>query len=116
MQVQLCMMRGFQRIRGDIKFPAVTVFGNLMISLILGSVFYDLPDTAETVNRRCIVLFFAILFNALSSALEVRRVLTVLGHAKSLPSRKLTWLDPRPLCPTTHCRETCTVRALSSLL
>ncbi|KAH8895219.1 hypothetical protein GQ53DRAFT_714839 [Thozetella sp. PMI_491] len=71
MQVKLCMDRGFQRIMGDKTFFLVTVFGNLAISVILGSVFYDLPDSADGMNNRCILLFFAILFNGLNSALEI---------------------------------------------
>jgi hypothetical protein len=49
----------------------VTVGGNFVISLILGSVFFNLPDTSESLSNRCILLFFALLFNALSSSLEV---------------------------------------------
>lgn len=71
MQIQLCMSRGYLRLMGDKTFFFVTVFGMFMISLVLGSVFYDLPDTADSMNRRCILLYFAILFNALMSALEV---------------------------------------------
>lgn len=71
MQIQLCMSRGYLRLMGDKTFFLVTVFGMFMISLVLGSVFYDLPDTADSMNRRCILLYFAILFNALMSALEV---------------------------------------------
>ncbi|KAL1889018.1 Multidrug resistance protein [Sporothrix stenoceras] len=70
-QVALCMRRGVQRLRGDATFFVVTVAGNLVISLVLGSVFYQLPEDASSINSRCIVLFFAILFNALSSALEI---------------------------------------------
>jgi hypothetical protein len=72
MQIHICLVRGFQRFRGDMKFPVATVFGNMVISLVLGSVFYDLPPTAEYMNSRNVLLFFAILFNALSSAVEVR--------------------------------------------
>jgi hypothetical protein len=70
-QIGLCVMRGMQRLRGDKIFFIATVGGNFVISLVLGSVFYDLPTTAESMNSRCVVLFFAVLFNALSSALEV---------------------------------------------
>ena len=70
-QIWLCMRRGMQRLRGDITFFVVTVLGNFVISLVLGSVFYKLPDDASSINSRCILLFFAILFNALSSALEI---------------------------------------------
>ncbi|CAK7210420.1 Multidrug resistance protein [Sporothrix eucalyptigena] len=70
-QILLCMHRGVQRLRGDATFFVVTVAGNFVVSLVLGSVFYQLPDDASSINSRCIVLFFAILFNALSSALEI---------------------------------------------
>lgn len=57
---------------GDKTFFLVTVAGNLVISLVLGSVFYQLSPDASSITSRCILLFFAILFNALSSSLEVR--------------------------------------------
>lgn len=75
-QVWLCITRGYQRILGDKLFFFVTVAGNFVISLVLGSVFFDLPKDASSINSRCIVLFFAILFNGLSSTLEVRRQFT----------------------------------------
>lgn len=71
MQVHLCMTRGLQRLLGDKTFFAITAGGNFAISLVLGSVFFDLADTAEAMSSRCAVIFFAILFNGLSSALEV---------------------------------------------
>ncbi|OCK85345.1 hypothetical protein K432DRAFT_413340 [Lepidopterella palustris CBS 459.81] len=71
MQVYLCMTRGFQRLQGDKTYFLITVFGNLVISLVLGSVFYNLPPTTASFNRKCILLFFAVLFNALNSALEI---------------------------------------------
>lgn len=71
MQIKLCILRGFQRLLGDKLFFSVTVLGNLVMSLVLGSVFYNLSPYASDMNSRCALLFFAILFNALSSALEV---------------------------------------------
>ncbi|KAF9878804.1 hypothetical protein CkaCkLH20_03704 [Colletotrichum karsti] len=71
MQVWLCMTRGYQRLLGDKLFFIVTVLGNLVISLVLGSIFFDLPSDASSMNSRCVLLFFAILFNGLSSALEI---------------------------------------------
>ncbi|RHZ57995.1 uncharacterized protein CDV56_104774 [Aspergillus thermomutatus] len=64
-------IRGVRRLLGDKSFFFITVFGNLFMSLILGSVFYDLPDTTAALNNRCILLFFAVLFNALNSSLEI---------------------------------------------
>ncbi|KAH6688979.1 ABC-2 type transporter-domain-containing protein [Plectosphaerella plurivora] len=71
MQILLCMTRGYQRIMGDKLFFFVTVGSNLVISLLLGSVFFDLPDDASSINSRCVLIYFAILFNGLNSALEI---------------------------------------------
>ncbi|UPK93852.1 hypothetical protein LCI18_004787 [Fusarium solani-melongenae] len=71
MQIRLCMTRGVQRLLGDKTFFIVTVGGNLFMSLVLGSVYFDLAEAAETMNSRCSILFFAILFNGMSSALEI---------------------------------------------
>ncbi|KAL7626532.1 Multidrug resistance protein [Parahypoxylon ruwenzoriense] len=71
MQIHLCMSRGFQRIAGDKTFVVVTVLANFVVSLTLGSIYYNLPPVAESMNSRCVLLYFAIVFNALSSALEI---------------------------------------------
>lgn len=71
MQIRLCMTRGFQRIAGDMTFVIVTILANLIISLVLGSIYYKLPPVAESMNSRCVLLYFSIVFSALSSALEV---------------------------------------------
>lgn len=71
MQIRLCMTRGFQRLGGDKLFTGITIAGMLIMSLVLGSIFYDLDVTADTLNSKCVLLYFAILFNGLSSALEV---------------------------------------------
>ncbi|KAI4601527.1 hypothetical protein KJ359_011657 [Pestalotiopsis sp. 9143b] len=71
MQIQLCITRGFQRLQGDKLFFIVTVAANFIVSLVLGSIFYNLQPVADSLNSRCILLYFAILFNALSSALEI---------------------------------------------
>lgn len=72
MQIKLCMVRGFQRLQAESGFAIITVTGNFIMSLVLGSVFYNLPPDTSSFFGRGTLLFFAILFNALSSALEVR--------------------------------------------
>ncbi|KAI1093930.1 ABC-2 type transporter-domain-containing protein [Rostrohypoxylon terebratum] len=71
MQIRLCMTRGFQRMMGDKTFVVATVLANLVISLVLGSIYYKLAPVAESMNSRCVLIYFAIVFNALSSALEI---------------------------------------------
>ncbi|KAK7926558.1 ATPase [Apiospora marii] len=70
-QVRLCLWRGWRRLTGD---PWLTVFqlvANSAMSLVISSLFYNLPDTTASFYNRCAVLFVAILMNAFSSALEI---------------------------------------------
>ncbi|KAK2926104.1 AAA ATPase domain [Fusarium oxysporum f. sp. vasinfectum] len=71
MQIHLCIGRGVKRLLGDKTFFVVTIAVNFVMSLVLGSVYFDLPSTADAMNQRASVIFFAILFNGLSSALEI---------------------------------------------
>lgn len=70
-QIKLCLWRGFQRLRGDPSLTISQVFGNLVMALILGSVFYNLQDNTQSFYSRGALLFFAVLMNAFGSALEI---------------------------------------------
>jgi len=71
MQVKICIIRGFQRLAGDKAFTSITILGNIVISLVLGSIFFNLPDSTASFYGRDALLFVVVLFNALTSALEV---------------------------------------------
>ena len=73
MQVKLCVSRGFQRLRGDMSIMLSGMIGNSVLALIIGSIFYNLPSNTGSFYSRSVLLFFAILLNAFSSFLEVRR-------------------------------------------
>ena len=70
-QVQLCLWRGFQRLRGDPSITITQLFGNSITALIIGSVFYNLRPDTNSFFQRGALLFFAILMNAFGSALEI---------------------------------------------
>lgn len=70
-QIWLCVIRGFQRLRGDASMTLTQLGGNFILSLVLGSVFYNLPQTIGSFYSRSALLFFAVLLNAFSSVLEV---------------------------------------------
>lgn len=70
-QVNLCVVRGFQRLRRDASLTLTQLFGNMIMALIIGSVFYNLRDDTSSFYSRGALLFFAVLLNAFSSALEV---------------------------------------------
>lgn len=70
-QVKLCLRRGFWRLKGDPTLTFTQLFGNFMMSLVISSIFYNLPQTTDSFFSRSAILFFAILLNAFGSALEV---------------------------------------------
>lgn len=71
MQIKLCMGRGFKRLRNDLTITLFAAFGNCMMALIIGSVFFNMKEDASTFYSRGVLLFFAILMNAFSSSLEI---------------------------------------------
>ncbi|KAI9751254.1 MAG: pyruvate dehydrogenase E1, beta subunit [Chaenotheca gracillima] len=76
MQIRLCVKRGFLRLRGDMSITLSGLLGNCILALIVGSVFYNLQDNTESFYSRGALLFFAILLNAFSSALEILTLYT----------------------------------------
>ncbi|PYI23072.1 putative ABC transporter [Aspergillus violaceofuscus CBS 115571] len=70
-QVKLCLIRGFQRLQGDASLTISQLVGNFIMALIIGSVFYNLKDETDSFYSRGALLFFAVLLNAFSSALEI---------------------------------------------
>ncbi|KAJ7770562.1 ABC-2 type transporter-domain-containing protein [Mycena metata] len=70
-QIALCMGRGFERLKGDLTTFYTTVFGNFIMTLIISSVFYNLPNTTSSFFSRGALLFYAVLINAFASALEI---------------------------------------------
>lgn len=72
MQVKLCTMRGFQRLRGDMSLFFTGLFGQTALALIISSVFYNLQNNNISLFNRGALLFFSILMAAFQSSLEVR--------------------------------------------
>jgi ATP-binding cassette, subfamily G (WHITE), member 2, PDR len=72
MQIDLCVRRGYQRLRGDIALLIVGTIFNTIMALVIGSVFYNLPNDTGPLYSRGALLFFAILLASFASALEVR--------------------------------------------
>ncbi|KAG9623545.1 putative ABC multidrug transporter, partial [Aureobasidium melanogenum] len=70
-QVKLCLWRGFRRLIGDPSLTFTQLFGNFIMALVIGSLFYNLDDGTDSFYSRGALLFFAILMNAFGSALEI---------------------------------------------
>ncbi|KAJ6179784.1 hypothetical protein N7519_010245 [Penicillium mononematosum] len=71
MQIRLCIVRAWQRTRNDIPGLIASAVAQIVVSLIIGSLFYDIPQTTAGLGQRGSVLFLAVLTNALISLLEI---------------------------------------------
>lgn len=71
MQIKLNTKRAYQRVWNDMSSTLSTVIGNIVMALIIGSVFYDPPDTTAGFMSKGATLFFAVLLNALTAMSEI---------------------------------------------
>ncbi|KAH8709999.1 ABC multidrug transporter-like protein [Phaeosphaeriaceae sp. PMI808] len=71
MQVRLNTKRAYQRIWGDVTSTATQAVLNLIIALIVGSIYHGHSNGTSSFQGRGAVLFLAVLFNALTSIGEI---------------------------------------------
>lgn len=71
MQVRICTKRAYQRIWNDMASTITVVIGQIIMALIIGSIFYGTPEATSGFFAKGAVLFFAILLNALISISEI---------------------------------------------
>ena len=71
MQVRYVIARNFLRMKGDPSIPLISILSQLVMGLILASVFFNLRKSTDTFYFRGGALFFSVLFNAFSSLLEI---------------------------------------------
>ncbi|KAI0168176.1 ABC-2 type transporter [Pestalotiopsis sp. NC0098] len=71
MQVRLNTKRAYQRLWGDRAAIMTTIFSQVIISLIVGSVFYGTPDSSAGFQSKASAIFLAILMNGLTSLSEI---------------------------------------------
>jgi ABC-type multidrug transport system permease subunit len=65
------MWRGWRRFWADPGPSIWVMIGNVIMALIMSSLFYNMDQTTASFYGRAVVLFMAILFNAFASILEV---------------------------------------------
>ncbi|KAG0683738.1 Multidrug resistance protein, partial [Pichia californica] len=71
MQIKLIAKRNVWRLK---ESPSITIFSvvsNIIMGLIISSLFYNLSATSGTFYYRTSAMFFGVLFNAFSSLLEI---------------------------------------------
>ncbi|KAK1966044.1 hypothetical protein LY78DRAFT_579238 [Colletotrichum sublineola] len=70
-QVKLCLWRGWRRLVADPEFTISSLVYNIIVGLILGSMFFNLEADTATFYYRAGLIFFSLLFNAFASEMEV---------------------------------------------
>ena len=71
LQVKYLMYRNWLRTKGDPSITLFSIFGQLVMGLILSSMFYNMKSDTKSFYWRGASLFLAVLFNAFSSLLEI---------------------------------------------
>ncbi|KAJ5180646.1 hypothetical protein N7492_003856 [Penicillium capsulatum] len=71
MQVRLCVKRAYQRIWNDKPSTLTTVIGRIVMSLIIGSIYFGTPNASAGFQSKGAALFFSVLMNALISITEI---------------------------------------------
>lgn len=71
MQVKYIMQRNWLRLKGDPSVTVSNVVCNIIVSVLIATIFNHLKFDTESFYSRTAVLFFAVLFNAFCSLLEV---------------------------------------------
>jgi hypothetical protein len=71
MQVRLNIRRAYQRIWGDFASTGTQAGLNVVMALIVGSIYYGHSEGTSSFGGRGSVLFLAVLFNALTSIGEI---------------------------------------------
>ncbi|VUC23836.1 unnamed protein product [Clonostachys rosea] len=70
-QAIFCMQRAAQRIRNDAGPTIGAIVANIILGLVIGSAFYNLPETTDGVQQRAVVIFFSLIVNSFSPAYEI---------------------------------------------
>lgn len=71
MQVKYIVGRNILRTKGDPSVQLFGIIGHTIIAVLIATMFLKLSDTTKDFYSRTAVLFFAVLFNAFSSLLEI---------------------------------------------
>ncbi|KAI0014558.1 ABC drug exporter AbcA [Xylariomycetidae sp. FL0641] len=71
LQVMFCIRRAFQRLRNNLGPSLSAIIANSILGLIVGSAFYNLNGTTDSLQPRATFIFFVLLLNAFAPAFEV---------------------------------------------
>ncbi|PHH91469.1 hypothetical protein CDD83_308 [Cordyceps sp. RAO-2017] len=70
-QLALTLWRSFVMLRTDPSLTVTMLITNLFEALMISSIFYNLPETTASLDRRGLLIFFTMMINAFGSMLEI---------------------------------------------
>lgn len=71
MQINICVRRGFLRLRNNYAPVIAAAIANSILAIVLGTVFLNLDETTETFDKRAVLVFFALMVIGFAPAFEV---------------------------------------------
>ncbi|KAI1457887.1 P-loop containing nucleoside triphosphate hydrolase protein [Annulohypoxylon moriforme] len=71
LQVLRCLQRAFQRIKNQPGTVIGNVVASAILAIVIGSAFFNLPQDSSSVDRRAVLIFFSLLYTALSPSFEI---------------------------------------------
>ncbi|VUC35730.1 unnamed protein product [Clonostachys rosea] len=70
-QIVICIRRGWLRLQNNYVPTVSTVIANAILAIVVGSVYFNLPNTSESMDKRAVLIFFSLMICAFSPAFEV---------------------------------------------
>lgn len=91
-QIALCVKRGFQRLRRDASVTITGIIANSFLALVIGSAFYNLSPTTDSIFGRGVVIFLSVTLSAFASALEI----TIMYHQRPIVEKQIRYAFHHP--------------------
>jgi ATP-binding cassette subfamily G (WHITE) protein 2 (PDR) len=92
MQTVLCAKRSMQQLWNDKASTFTTLIGEIIIALVVGSIFYGTPETSDAFFSYGSVLFFSVLLNVLMSITDTHN----LYKGRSVVTKQASYAFYRP--------------------
>jgi ABC-type multidrug transport system ATPase subunit/ABC-type multidrug transport system permease subunit len=92
MQTALCAKRSVQQLWNDKGSTFTTLIGEIIIALVVGSIFYGTPETSDAFFSYGSVLFFSVLLNVLMSVTDTHN----LYKGRSVVTKQASYAFYRP--------------------
>lgn len=70
-QIFALCIRGWQRMAGAPEIPLTYVLGQVVLAFVVGSLFYNMPNSSGSLFHREAMIFFSLLINAFFAQMEI---------------------------------------------